>query len=1016
MTEDITLVPGWTREKVTIKFDETNIGQHVSLNFEGLVDKQKLVDLNSTVSFKLTVDEGYELPTVTVNGSPLAATVGATTTTGGKKTTTYHYSFVAYAEKNAEGNRTMTVTVGETKLRKVTIALPTGDGFRATFTGCTGTAQKANGRTSYTFNYGEEFQISLKADPNVTAYLLTSDDDEASHLKVTNGTTSCADKQDNHTHKATDDFQVDGYADTTYFYRVEYVMIPQGGLYVSQSVQAGQSIATAPAKPNIDGYEFKGWYQDSALEKEWVFASDVTTENGKTATTVDHDNTIIYGKFEAKKYTVTYNSNVPKDANNEPVGTVKDGTMPTAGKDNKTHKTHGEVYTISDLTPELTGYDFKGWATSPDGPVAYQPGGQITADATQTLYAVWAKKTYTVTVSSGAGYSTVPAGVNTVEDGDTFELKIRVERQYAATRPTVTVTQKTANGTWVDNAGTLSNEPTSNFHAVTYTYTVPNIHADQRIEISVTQNKVRQVSYVVAKGDENGANAVPENDPFLIQSVEHGYYASMPATPERSGYKFDHWERYHIGATNQLEKDTTDDNGNPLADNAVFTKAITEDGVEFWAVYKKIVPTITIVNKGNICKLDIDNSGSHYHGGGFGLEHWMHDASNNPAKTEQNKANIVNGEFNIAYGDSVAFDLVIDKGYDYSQLSVTANGLSMGLGDSITVNETTGVTTIHYVLNHVTGDTRISVANIQRKTITINYFANAGDDVAQVPGPQTGVKYYIEALGTSGNDKISSFEPKRNGYTFLGWCEVPDGTLKFDETTGKTLEYVELKDGTKYKVYQPGDTAAFEKDTNLYAIWEAADLTVDLLISDEFINYESDSSPAANSTLDYAYEGEKIYLTGKLSEKAQGTMTFYKKCRTATTWTLIGTTTVNGGKFGTIETTAEAYQWDHVNNKPNNKYRWDYKVEFTPTNEEGYKDCEGQDDLRVYSKAISWELNKTPSPWTLKDTKANQLTIYTAEPTTTNPGTADQMVAGRTYWLQIPNVVELDGGIILDNS
>ena len=210
ITEKTTFYAVWEREKVTIKFDETNIGGPVRLYFYGLTDKQKTVDLNSTVNFTLTLDEGYELPTVTAGGSPLAATVGATTTTGGKKTTTYHYSFVAYAEKNAEGNRTMTVTVGETKLRKVTIALPTGDGFRATFTGCTGTAQKANGRTSYTFNYGEEFQISLKADPNVTAYLLTSDDDEASHLKVTNGTTSCADKQDNHTHKATDDFQVDG--------------------------------------------------------------------------------------------------------------------------------------------------------------------------------------------------------------------------------------------------------------------------------------------------------------------------------------------------------------------------------------------------------------------------------------------------------------------------------------------------------------------------------------------------------------------------------------------------------------------------------------------------------------------------------------------------------------------------------------------------------------------------------------------------------------------------------------
>ena len=152
---DVKLYPVWEREKVKITWPAgTSAG--VTLIHRGPGNPEDLVtpvDLNSTVNFTLMLDEGYELPTVTVNGSPLAATVGATTTTGGKKTTTYHYSFVANAaETEKEGGtkvREMTVEIGETKLRKVTIALPTGDGFRATFTGCTGTARKANGRTSY---------------------------------------------------------------------------------------------------------------------------------------------------------------------------------------------------------------------------------------------------------------------------------------------------------------------------------------------------------------------------------------------------------------------------------------------------------------------------------------------------------------------------------------------------------------------------------------------------------------------------------------------------------------------------------------------------------------------------------------------------------------------------------------------------------------------------------------------------------------------------------------------------
>ena len=1000
ITEKTTFYAVWGREQVTINFDESKIGEHVRLYYKGLTDKFEAVDLNSTVNFTLMLDEGYELPTVTVNGSPLAATVGATTTTGGKKTTTYHYSFVANAkptkdEATGKETRKMEVVVGETKLRKVTIALPTGDGFRATFTGCTGTAAKANNRTSYTFNYGEEFQISLKADPNVTAYLLTSDDDATSHLTVTNGTTSCADKTDaTHKHKATDDFQVDGYADKTYFYRVEYVMIPQGGIYVSQSVQAGQSIATAPARPNIDGYEFKGWYKDPLCSdgQEWVFG------NVANATKVNQDNTVIYGKFEAKEYTISYNLNVP-EVNGTAVGTVQGWTDGTT-----TTKKHGEAAKLVDTTPTLEGYVFKGWATSKDGPVAYQPGEQYLIDADLTLWAVWAKKTYTVTVSSGAGYSTVPAGINTVEWSDNFTFTVTVDREYAATAPTVTYTTKEKTNEPLphdENAtGANVNQPSNNSSAV-WVYTIPKVQTDYTVTINVARNAIHQVSYYVARSNQSdGAGAVTKDTTaFLIQSVEHGYYASMPAAPEVSGYKFHHWERY-------------DENGNKVTvpNDAIFAKEIIAK-TDFWAVYVPIVPTITIVNKNNICK----GTPPHNHLNGFGLEYWMHDASNNPAKTEQNKANIVNGEFDIAYGDSVAFDLVIDKGYDYSQLSVTANGLSMGLGDSITVND--GVTTIHYVLNHVTGNTRISVANIQRKTITINYFANAGDDVAQVPGPQTGVKYYIEALGTSGNDTISSFEPKRNGYTFLGWCEVPDGTLKFDETTGKTLEYVELKDGTKYKVYQSGDTAAFEKDTNLYAIWEATKLEVKLVITDEFITSSNSSSISEDKILEYAYEGDKIYLVGELGAGAQGTMTFYKRHRgdDDNKWSYIGSVVVNGGKYGVLETAAEPYEWGMAGATSANNHFWEYKVEFVPTNEEGYTSCEGKDDLRVYSKAISWKLNgqdPAKTAWTLA-TDARKLTVYEGSIADTNKVVSGVMVAKKTYWLQIPQVFEMDGGMTL---
>lgn len=984
----------WAREQVNITWTNNN-----TTGATWTQSATSEVDLNSTVNFTLTLDEGYELPTVTAGGSPLAATVGATTTTGEKKTTTYHYSFVANAEKDADDNRTMTVTVGETKLRKVTVGLPQGDGFRATFTGCADT--NANGQSIYTFNYGEEFRINLWAKRNLTAYLYTNDstgvDANNAHLTAAGGNTPCA---TGHTHKATDDLMITFYVDRKISYRVEYVMIPQGGIYVSQYVEEGSTLK-APSDPQIDGYDFQGWYQDQncTAGREWVFneadadsKATVKTDT-KSATTVE-DNTTIYGKFTPKEYTITYNANTTETV----------GGMPST---NPATKKHGESITLAGALTR-TGYDFKGWSTLADGPVKYAAGDTYTDNQSITLFAVWAPKTYTVTVSSGAGYSTVPAGVNTVEWSDNFTFTVTVDREYAATAPTVTYTTKENTDGKLDPdtaAGANVNQPSNNSSAV-WVYTIPNVQTDYTVTINVARNTIYQVSYYVALATSTtDVNPQQQTPAFLIQSVEHGYYASMPAVPEVSGYKFHHWERY-------------DENGNKVTvpNDAIFAKEIIAK-TDFWAVYVPIVPTITIVNKNNICQ-----GTTHNHLNGFGLENWKHDKNDEPQANAT--INMGTGKFNIAYGDSVAFDLVIDKGYDYSQLSVTANGLSMGLGDSITVNDDES-TTIHYVLNHVTGDTRISVANIQRKTITINYFANAGDDVAQVPGPQTGVKYYIEGAT---NDTISSFEPKRNGYTFLGWCEVPDGTLKFDETTGKTLEYVELKDGTKYKVYQPGVTAAFEKDTNLYAIWEAQQIEAELIITDEFKQGDS-STTTAGTKLEYVYEGEDITLVGHLKlgtndVNAQGTMTFYKRHRdgtdwqNATDWTFIGTTNVNGSAYGVLNTKVEDYQWGNAEEKPKpqNSYRWEYKVVFTPANEEGYAKCEAADDLRVYSTAISWDVTKTTAAdWKWINAK-NELTVYKDSIANNNKVEGGVMVAKNTYWLQIPAVVELDGGRVYNGQ
>ena len=79
----------------------------------------------------------------------------------------------------------------------------------------------------------------------------------------------------------------------------------------------------------------------------------------------------VYCVWQANTYTVSYNANGGSGA-----------------PSNQT-KTYGVNLTLSSTRPTRTNYNFKGWATSASGSVAYQPGGTYSSNAAVTLYAVW---------------------------------------------------------------------------------------------------------------------------------------------------------------------------------------------------------------------------------------------------------------------------------------------------------------------------------------------------------------------------------------------------------------------------------------------------------------------------------------------------------------------------------------------------------------------------------------------------------------------------------------------------
>ena len=880
---NITLRATWNRKTVTIAWPTLPAGVYE------VHQPQKPYYEGSTVSFNVVWMKGYTPSTVLANGQPLGAVT--TTDTEGHEVTTYTFT----------ANTDTKVEINPAAKKTYTITLPSGNGFYALFKDSN--KAEAKNAMSYTFEYGDWFTIQFVAQAGMEAKLFVNGKED---LSLTDGgTATCEDTHgttDTPKHEVKGDYYISAFAMQKVFHTVTYVLEPYSGLYTVQNVEHGHS-TSAPAEPKIPGYKFEGWYSDASFAEgtEWAFTED--KESGKTPNTITSD-TVIYGKLTALKYTVKYNANAGSDTVDEMPDPVE------------TKKTHGEPLTLSDSTPTREGYTFKGWATSADGPVAYQPGGQYLNDAPVTLYAVWEKLTYTVTISSGAGYSTVPAGVATVNWHDPFTFTVNVDRQYAAKEPTVV---DSVEGTLTAKTGEVNHTG-----AASYTYTLSNVKEDHTITITVTQNAVHQVSFKVSKvtpGANGTSSTVTEQAPFLIQSVEHGYYASMPAAPEREGFKFKGYYK---------ENNTT---------VFPFNDAILADATVH-AVYEAIQPKITV---------------SPVSGTGWALTNWKYGKQDPLAAADPATTN----PFTIAYGDDVTFDLVIQPGFDYSKLSVSANGYELGRENIKTDDK--GVTTISFRLVYVTANTRITVSGIERKTITVTYNENALDHVSNLPAPQT-ANYYIS--GDRNNTDFTKQVPIRNGYTFLGWAL--SGTATTPDYTAAAI-----KEGLKIP---------FTKDTTVYAIWEAQKSTVTLTFGDTALK---DRTGDDGKKYDIQYEGKTFTLNAEFNAHVKGTAIFYVgKTAEKNAAEKLGEVAVNG-KTASYSTSADKYL------TPADQHFRYYWVEFQSEKVEGYTDCEaGPIKLKIFSRAITW----TP----LGEGNKGTLTIKDA-----NGGSAQTMTAGQTYTLTV---------------
>ena len=205
--------------------------------------------------------------------------------------------------------------------------------------------------------------------------------------------------------------------------------------------------------------------------------------------------------------------------------TIKYSANGGSGAPSSQTKYYGRTLTLSSKKPTRTGYDFVGWGlSSGDTKKNYDPGDKYTANKSDTLYAIWRKKTYTIKYSANGGSNS----------GNTSQTK------YYGT------TLKLFAGSYFSRPGyTLIGWGTSSSGGVRYklggSYTA---NSDDTL-YAIWKAKTYTITYNV-----NGGQSYHSK-----QTKTYGTSLKLYSdAPKREGYKFIRWDgsdknKYSVGST-----------------------------------------------------------------------------------------------------------------------------------------------------------------------------------------------------------------------------------------------------------------------------------------------------------------------------------------------------------------------------------------------------------------------------------------------------------------------------------
>ena len=509
------------------------------------------------------------------------------------------------------------------------------------------------------------------------------------------------------------------------------------------------------------------------------------------------------------------------------------GNGATSGSMSNQMKKHAVSLKLNTNNYRRTGYNFGGWGLSSSGPAMWGDGGWYERNDIATLYAIWVPNTYTVTVRYSSS-SKVPSN-----------SKLNIAIDSSVTSKTISLGGSTTFTFDLGSSHSIMGTPT-NLNADTggspvqcsdsaggsysnYGYcVVTGINSSRTL--TFTAQVYRRITYN-GNGSTGGSTSQT--------SVYYGDDATVASNGfTRTNYDFLYWSTSSSGGTRYDPGDVIRDMTDYITLYArwSYNPPYTWEEITYKANYPNgTTDTYTqdVRSDSSVGILSASECGFSYTG--YTWSHWNTNSSGTGVNwydyetwsgsrgsdtlyaiwtrnSYTNRYYYRNTSGGQDYDDQTRYYGSTFYMFDTSDITeYVSNGWSLyGWSTSSTSTSTSGL--------YDPGESRSSTSTsmlsyyaISSRTVSLNFNSNGGSSVSS----RTGTQYWNQYNNYKTNPTltISSTEPTRTGYNFLGWSTSSSAT---------TVNY------------DPGDTYTFSNayssssSVTLYAVWEAKIIPVSL--------------------------------------------------------------------------------------------------------------------------------------------------------------------------------------------